>query len=191
MKQPTELMEQILTSTEAQKIIDYLSPIYGEAYVFLWMLQSIGVALDEGETAIAEYMKQVTPSTATWTLKYWENQYGIIPDPEWTTQQRQENIKAAMRYRAPINPAKIEDTLSNILGKEVDILENTAKNKFSIYVKGYVDDNLRKKAVDAVDRAKPAHLIYELVVSDFVEVDITNYYGISVTEFETVHINVI
>ena len=35
MRYRTDLMESILTSEEAQKIIDFVTPIYGEAYVFL------------------------------------------------------------------------------------------------------------------------------------------------------------
>ena len=45
MRYQTELMRSILTNETAQKIIDYISPIYGDSYVGLWLFQAIGTAL--------------------------------------------------------------------------------------------------------------------------------------------------
>ena len=38
----TELMEQILTSESAKRMIDYVSPIYGKSRIGLWLFQIIG-----------------------------------------------------------------------------------------------------------------------------------------------------
>lgn len=185
----TELMERILKSKEAQKIIDYMSPIYGESYVFLWIIQSIGVALDEGESAIAEFMNQIVPQTATWFLKYWEIEYGVTPDPSWTIEQRREAVMAAMCYKSPINPAKLENILSSLMGVDVSIDENTGNNKFTVYIKGYTEDT--KKAIETIERSKPAHLIYDLVVADYVEIECKNYHAVFMTEHENIQINVL
>ena len=53
MRQPTELSAAILTNPIAQEIIDWVSPIYGNSYVGLWIYQAIGSALGRVQT-IAE-----------------------------------------------------------------------------------------------------------------------------------------
>ena len=47
MYNKTELMDKILTSPEAQKIMDFVSPVYGEAYSALHLFNCIGCVLDE------------------------------------------------------------------------------------------------------------------------------------------------
>ena len=79
MRNPTELMKSTLTSDTAQKIIDYVSSIYGNSYVALWLFQAIGTALDE-ICAIAHQLRYETNAdTADLLLDYWEKQYGIQP----------------------------------------------------------------------------------------------------------------
>ena len=94
MRYRTDLMESILTSEEAQKIIDFVTPIYGEAYVFLWLIQVVGAALDECITCTDQYFNQVTPQTATWAIEFWEDEYAIIPDCSWDLAQRRQNVMA-------------------------------------------------------------------------------------------------
>lgn len=166
MRKPTELMESILTSPEAQKIIDYLSPVYGEAYVFLWILQAIGTALDEAKAASEEYIKQVSPATATWTLGYWESQYGLITDPSMTIEQRHKRILTEIQSKAPINPEKIRKILSTMGECEIIIDENSGPNTFAVYVQEQIDEETKKEMLAFLDKTKPAHLIYEFSVSD-------------------------
>ena len=45
MRNPTQLMRSILTDETAQKLIDYVSQVYGDSYVGLWIFQVIGAAL--------------------------------------------------------------------------------------------------------------------------------------------------
>ena len=47
MRNPTELMQQILQNEISQRIIDYVSPIYGDSYVGLWIYESIGGVLKD------------------------------------------------------------------------------------------------------------------------------------------------
>ena len=42
MNHQTELMRSILKNQKAQEIIDYVSPIYGNSYVGLWIYEAIG-----------------------------------------------------------------------------------------------------------------------------------------------------
>lgn len=189
MRYRTKLMESILTSPQAQKIIDYLTPIYGEAYVFLWILQSIGVVLDEGYTFVDEFINQVTPSTATWTIEFWEKEYGIIPYPSWSIEQRRENIISTMHYKAPINPKKMEDMVSAIVGLPVQIYENTGKNTFTVNILGYTQEYSR--AIEAIEKMKPAHIIYDIRVSEKAQSILNDYYKIFVTELTNLSVFII
>lgn len=169
MSYKTELLEQILTSKEAQTIIDYVSPIYGESYVGLWLFQVIGAQLDDMLNWSEELYKQVTPQTATWTIEYWEKEYGIVPEADWTIEQRQQNIMSKMKYRGQMNPKKIEDIVSAIMGVPVEIEENTAKNTFSVYARKNVSDEKVARARQEIDNVKPAHLIYNLYIAELKE----------------------
>ena len=163
MSYRTEMVEQILTSQEAQIILEYLSPIYGESYVGLWLLQVIGMQLDKVSNWTAEYALQVTPQTATWTIGFWEKEYGIVPQDGWTLEQRRQNIVANMKFASPMTPKKLSEIASISAGVPVDIKENTGKNTFTVLVRRFTENFERTKKV--IDEAKPAHLIYVIQIA--------------------------
>lgn len=172
MVNPTELMQSILKSREAQYLIDYLSPIYGEARVFLWLFQAIGIALDEAESVKDDFDTQSQVAKATWSIPLYEEQYGLIKNGDLSDEQRRTNIYAAIRFKVPLNPRKVEMILSAIGQTSVSIIENTGPNTFTV-VSGnspYLDDML-----DFLDTAKPAHTIYKYGVADDIEADQTVY----------------
>ena len=173
MSYKTELMEQILTSKEAQTIIDYVSPIYGESYVGLWLFQVIGAQLDDMLKWSEELYNQVTPQTATWTIEYWEKEYSIVPEADWTIEQRQQNIISKMKYRGQMNPKKIEEIVSAIVGAPVEIEENTGKNTFSVYIRKNVSDEKVARAKQEIDNIKPAHLIYKMYIAELKEATVS------------------
>ena len=161
MINPTELMQSILTSEEAQIIIDHMSPIYGEARVFLWLLQAIGLALDEAESCKDDFDAQSLVAKATWSLKYYEDQYGLLTNTSLTDEQRRGNIFAAMRSKAPLNPAKLESILSAMGSTDVTVEENTGQNRFSV-ISG-ISDNW-DSMVRFIESAKPAHTLFDFTV---------------------------
>ena len=76
MSNRTELMKKILKSEQAQKIIDEISPVYGESYVCLWLFQIIGKELDKLDDFVQNLRDETVIQTADqWALKYWEEQY--------------------------------------------------------------------------------------------------------------------
>ena len=153
----------------AQKIVQDISPIYGEAYVVLWLIQVIGAILDEMDEWSSSLGKQVVPQTATWSLPYWEEQYKIITSPDWDADRRRQNIVNKCKNRAPINPYKMESIASVAAGASARVEELTGKNKFTVYLstkKDLVDENYVKREID---KAKPAHLIYEIIYERYIE----------------------
>ena len=174
MFNPTELMQQILTSVEAQYIVDRISPIYGEARIFLHLLQAIGVALDEAEACKDDFDTQSIVSKATWSLRYYEDQYGVITNTTLSDEERRGNIYAAIRFKVPLNPRKVESILSAIGKTYVTIEENTGKNQFTVRSSNtpYAD-----RMLEFLDQAKPAHTIYDFSINDNVQSEETWYGG--------------
>lgn len=183
----TKLMEEILTSEEAQKIIDFVSPVYGNSYVALKLFQSIGLALDEINSFPDDFIDQIMIQTATWSLDYWEEQYGLYPEPGWSIEQRRKNLLENLGHRFN-NPKKIENVLEVLTGHNVQIEENIEKNKFQVFVMGYVRD--LKPVTDFVDKVKPAHLSYNIKMSELIEADVWIYTGICLSEHEFYRIEV-
>lgn len=161
MRYQTELMRSILTNETAQKIIDYVSPVYGESYVGLWLFQAIGVALEE-VVKIAEQLKEETnPATADLLLDYWEREYGLATDTSLTKEQRRGKIIAKAQTRGPATPTRLCAAVSASLGGvKVDITENVDKNTFLVSIREYVPSIV--PAVAVLERMKPAHLVYQI-----------------------------
>ena len=70
----TDLMDKILKSEAAQRIIDYVSDIYGESYVGLWLYQIIGVAIDDINNIINQLFDEIFPDRSQILLSYWEKE---------------------------------------------------------------------------------------------------------------------
>ena len=86
------------------------------------------------------------------------------------------------------NPKKIENVLEVLTGHNVQIEENIEKNKFQVFVMGYVRD--LKPVTDFVDKVKPAHLSYKIKMSELIEADVWIYTGICLSEHEFYRIEV-
>ena len=164
MRQPTDLMRHILTSEKAQEIIDYVSPIYGNSYVGLWIIQAIGTILGEASDLCTALMSETTPATATLLLDYWEDHYRIQRDESLSVEQRRSRIIRKIHSRGPCNPSTLATEVSAALGGiQVDIEERVAKNTFAVILYESVPDLTPAKEV--LDRMKPAHLIYEIRIA--------------------------
>ena len=164
MRNPTGMMREILTNETAQRIIDFVSPIYGNSYVGLWIYQAIGVVLGEVYAIANQMQYEVTPATAELLLDYWEDHYKIPRDSSLTTAQRRDRILLKLQSRPPCTPARLEAAISAALnGVQVEIEENVEKNTFLINIREYVDSFA--PAVAVVERMKPAHLVYKMRIA--------------------------
>lgn len=164
MKYQTELMRSILTNTKAQDMIDYISPIYGNSYVGLWIIQAAGKIMGE-IYAIADQLRYETnPATADLLLDFWEAHYGISTDTSLTKEQRRARIIAKTQTRGPCNPTRLAESISAALGGvPVEITENVAKNTFLVNIREVVSSI--NPAVAVLEARKPAHLIYKIQVA--------------------------
>lgn len=164
MKYTSETIQKILKSPLAVRGLDYISPIYSEAKTALWLMEAIGQEYDTLIEWIEQYKLQVTPETATWGIRYYEEEYNLPINDERPLRERIDAVKTTIRSRAPMNPLKMANLISLNIGFPVKIIENTAKNTFTICLLDAGEGGYYAKAKRVADRIKPAHLIYDLFV---------------------------
>lgn len=187
----TDLAERILQSPSAQRVFEMLSPIYGQSYVGLWLMQVIGMQIDEMETWSNEYLLQVTPETATWTIELWEREYNILPQPWMSLAERQKQISNRMIERAPINPHKLQTMIANLTGAEVQIEERIDRNTFGVYIQAYMGEEVEDHIRQIIDTVKPSHLIYDLRVAIILYGYPKYHIGCAVSQYQLFKVNVI
>ena len=189
MRNPTKLMRSILTDKTAQEIIDYIPPVYGDSYVGLWIIQAIGKVLGETREICEALMYETTPATSTLLLDYWEDQYALPRDIFLTIEQRRARIIQKRLSRGPCNPANLAAAVSVALGGvRVDIQERAAKNTFKVLLYERVPD--LGPAKEVLDRMKPAHLIYDLLIVAPTSITAEVNVGAAVTYIEKFNVEV-
>ena len=196
MSYRTDMVEEILTSEEGQIILEYLSPIYGRSYAGLWLLQAIGMQLDKASRWTAELALQVTPETATWTIEFWEKEYGITPNPALSLEQRRAQVMAKMLERSAVTPYRIEQLVNTAFGVECIVRENTdgvnfSANKFMVVVRKSVSDEIKENIRELVTNVKPAHLIFDITVAQLIEANSNVNAGIALSVKEKSYIRVV
>lgn len=186
----TEMAEEILTSDEAKTIYNMVSPIYGESYVALWIFQAIGKELDAAKEIAMGLFSELHPETATWALPLWEERYGITPGADWTLERRREAVINKRKFNAPITPKKMSEMASALVGVPVDVIENTGKNRFTVYVRQNTTVEKFASAKEALDEAKPAHLIYDIVIAEEHVIPVSNYVAVGTAIKENYYVEV-
>lgn len=178
---PTDLMQSILQSSEARKMIQFVAPVFGESYVALWLFEIIGRELDDMEDWAMDIFNQCHIQTATWSMPEWEKQYGITPESDWDLDTRRNAVLNKILFRSPMTKEKMEQLASSLTGVPVEIIENTGKNKFSVYVRSNTSVKKFEAAKTYIDRAKPAHLIYDINIASLNTADAKIYIGCAST----------
>ena len=188
MRYKTELMKSILTNKKAKEIIDYVSPIYGEAYVGLWIFQAIGTVLDDICDKAEALRYETVPGSSDLLLSLWEDHYGLPRDSSLTKEQRQKRLTAYIAAGGPCNPHVLSDAVSAALnGVDVDITENISKNTFQVNLRSPVKDYT--PAVTELDLRKPAHLIYG--IRSHMDVPATSKIAVAATHTERYAVDVL
>lgn len=179
----TELMQEILKSEKAQEIAQMISPRYGEAYVALWILQAAGVIQDQMAEWCETLADQTRPETATWSMPYWEKQHNVIADSTWPIERRRQNLINKIRQRSAMNPERLASVIAVAANASCRIEENTGKNKFTVHLSGISVLENEEYVRSVISKAKPAHLIYELAITEIIDCNVKTYTGVAMTEY--------
>lgn len=183
-KDNNDLRQDILTNELGNIMLDMISPIYDRSKIVLYLFQAISTVLQKETDFISyDFIDQMFIQTATWGLKYWEEEYGVTPNPLWNYEQRRMNLLSAVKYKAPITPKKIEDRLSSLLNIEVSVNEIPGESAFEVVFHDLILDH--SQAHELIDKISPAHLTYSIKTQEEEDSGITNYYKITVSEMES------
>lgn len=156
-------LENFPTRETAKYMLSMVSPIYENSYVGKWLFEVMSYFLEIArQTVIEDLPKEAFPETATWTLPYWEQAYGIPINESLTVEQRRAKIVRRRNYRKPMNPARMASLVQEVSGCEAEIVENTAPHTFDVQVyagDGTVDyDTIRKTIYNAKQSQKHARI---------------------------------
>lgn len=158
-------LEHFPTSPSAIRMMSRISPIYDRSYVGKWIFEVMGVEMDGARLRFEELRLQAFPETATWGIIYWEQKYGIPVNESLDLETRRKNVIIKRGIRSPMNPARIEQILGDMCGRQVEVTENVAPYAFQVTI--YAGDTTVDFSAifQRLRRIKPSHqralLIFE------------------------------
>lgn len=139
--------------------MNYL-PHYVESDEVKQLQSALGGVTDTLKADVTDLINQLYVASATWGLKYWEDFLGIH-NPLPTYESRREVIMSTLRGAGTTTKEMIKSLAAAFSGGEVDVIEDNPNYRFIIKFVGTkgVPPNMAG-LIDAVEKAKPAHLAY-------------------------------
>lgn len=164
-------LEHFPTSPSARQMISRISPIYEKSYVGKWIFQVMGVEFDDARLRFDELRQQAFPETATWSIEYWEQRYGISPNPADSLETRRQVVLARQEARQSMNPAKMEDRVKAITGCHARVEENVDDYTFAVVLEleSSLDAAKLTKALKYIRLVKPSHQCFLIIFHETVE----------------------
>ena len=158
-------LDNFPTSETAKRMLERISPIYDRSYVMKWLLQVMGIELDEMKKYVKALPLQRFPEVATWGIGYLEQKYGLTSDESKSLEERRVAVIAARPIRGSITPYRIEQIIKGIAHADVSIEEHASESRFTVYINTtpYKADNVTINKT--LDKLKPSHLIYHTIYS--------------------------
>lgn len=127
-------LDELPTREVAKDMMAMISPIYDKSYVAKWLYEVMGVPLGLAKDTALSLREQAFPETATWSIAYWEESYGIHPNESLSLEERRKQVIQKRNFRKPMNPARIEMLVENLCGRKTELVENVAPHTFEIKI---------------------------------------------------------
>ena len=156
-------LENFPTRELARDMMGMISPIYDNSYVGKWIFEVMSVPLSLAQDTINELREQAFPETATWSLNYWEQSYGLPTNGALSIEERRNRVISKRNYRKPMNPARIEMLLKELCGRDVKLIENTAPHTFEISVSPGTSEANLDQITKLVNEVKQAQKSFQVV----------------------------
>lgn len=128
-------LENFPTRETAKDMMSMISPIYDRSYVGKWIFQVMATPLDLARWTVEEMKKQAFPETATWSLPWWEERYGIKGNEGKSLEERRRPIVQKRNTKRPMNPYRISQLVAEISGRQVDFYENVAPHTYEVIIR--------------------------------------------------------
>lgn len=156
-------LDELPTREVAKDMMAMISPIYDKSYVAKWLYEVMGVPLGLAKDTALSLREQAFPETATWSITYWEESYGIHPNESLSLEERRKQVIQKRNFRKPMNPARIEMLVENLCGRKTELVENVAPHTFEIKIApGDTNANLGK-IIDLINEVKQAQKSFRIV----------------------------
>ena len=156
-------LENFPTRELARDMMGMISPIYDNSYVGKWIFEVMSVPLSLAQDTINELREQAFPETATWSLPYWEQSYGLPTNEALSIEERRSRVISKRNYRKPMNPARIEMLLKELCKRDVKLIENTAPHTFEISVSPGTSEASLDQIIKLVNEVKQAQKSFRVV----------------------------
>lgn len=158
---PQSLKERILKSPTGQQMLEWVSPIYEDSYVGLWLFEAIGREYDKLWEITNTFPQQLFPESATWTIELWERRYGISPTKDQTLAERRLAIQRMRSLHAPLNPYKFERIAEQITGNPARAEDHVGPYTFGVWFTT-TDYHKYEEVRKEFKRLKPSHMSMDL-----------------------------
>lgn len=152
------------TNETAKDMMDMVSPIYDKAYVGKWIFQIMGLAMHFASETIKGLEKEAFPQTATYSLGWWEDLYGIETNPDLTDEERRRQIITRRNCRRPMNPARIADMVTDITGRPCFVRENTEPYTYEVCISPGTSEAVLdavRTAIEQIQQPKTVVIVFE------------------------------
>lgn len=155
------LKDIILQSRTGRRMIEWVSPIYDDSYVGLWMFEAIGREYDKLWDIVDTLPDQLFPQTVTWAIELWERRYGITPAPGQDLASRRAAILFRQNMHPPMSPYRLETLIADMTGYPCYVEDWIAPYTFGIKFTASTKE-LLNAVIREINRLKPSHLSYDV-----------------------------
>lgn len=178
--------EDILTSESGKRMLGYVSPVYDKSRIMLAIFEAIGREIDGLEFAITDIQNQFFPQTATWGLKYWEQQLGLPVNETLPVEIRRANVISRLATKYPMTRNRMERIINGyVQSQTAKVVEYFSEYSFAAILP--IDEAVNYIEMGkAVYDAKPAHLAFiaspqtreTIIISDRVTTNMRRYHKV-------------
>ena len=156
-------LDELPTREIAQDMMQMISPIYEKSYVGKWIFEVMGASLELAKSTALSLREQAFPETATWSIAYWEDSYGIHPNESLSLEERRKQVIQKRNFRKPMNPARIEMLVENLCGRKTKLRENVEPHVFEIEIASGSTDASLNKIIDLINEVKQAQKSFRII----------------------------
>lgn len=159
-------LDHFPTNETALDMMSMISPIYDRSYVGKWIFEVMGFQLGYATGAIEKTFLEANIDTSDEMLCYWEQLYGIQTNWALSLEERRRKLRQLRGYTRPMNPARIEQIISEITGRDVIVRENTAPHTYEVCIQdgdGDVDyDAVWETIYEIKQSQKHVDIVFEI-----------------------------
>ena len=109
-------LENFPTRETAKDMLSMISPIYDRSYVGKWIFQVMAASMELARETVEDMKNQAFPETATWSLPWWEERYGITGNEGKSLEERRRPIVQKRNTKRPMNRIVLQAWLQKFPG---------------------------------------------------------------------------